>query len=159
MIRPAKFADIPRLVDLGRACMAAGRYKGTDLNTEAAKSLLLGAIASHKETPEIGSVPVFVSEHGDLTGMIIGSFQPAYLVLDEMVVSDLLWWVDRETAAPRDGIELLNALHEWADRFERPVRRVHTINDAVMNAQVLRRMFLRMGYRESGYVFEKEPEK
>lgn len=137
--------------------MAAGRYRQTPLNVEAAKSLLFGAIGSHKPEPEIGSVPVFVSEHENLTGLIIGSFQPAYLVLDEMVVSDLIWWVDRTTAEPQDGLGLLAALHDWADQYDGPVRRVHTVNDAVMKAGVLRRMFLRMGYRESGYVFEKEP--
>ena len=155
MIRPARFADIPGLIDLGLSCMAAGRYHGTSLNVEAAKGLLIGAITSHKPTPEIGSTPVFVADHDGLTGFIIGSYQPAYMVLDEMVVSHLIWWVDHSKAQPSDGWDLMEALHEWAG----PVRQCHAINDAVMRRGVLRRMFLQKGYRECGHLFEKEAEK
>ena len=158
-VRPAKFVDIPEIIGLGKKCMATSRYADAEIDEAVAKQTMMAAITSHKPTPEVGAMPVFVSDHDGLTGVIIGALQPSYLVLDSVTVTDLMWFVDRQVAHPGDGLGLLAALHEWADRYFAPVKQVHTVHDAVMNPAVLGRMLARQGFRKSGYVFEKETKK
>lgn len=156
MVRPARFTDIPSIIGLIETCHEASKYKHADMDHAATKEILVRAIGSHKPEPAIGAMPVFVSGDDTLTGFILGSLQPLYMVLTEAVVTDHMWFVDRSAASPSDGRDLLDALHLWADRFPAPVRRVHMVNDAVMNPGVMGRMFNRDGYSLTGFIYEKE---
>lgn len=156
MVRPAKFTDIPQIMGLLRTCHASSKYSYAAQNEGATKELLLRAISSHEAVPKIGDTPVFVSGADALTGLIVGCLQPVHFTISEAMVTDLMWFVDRKVSGPRDGTELLAALHAWADLFEAPVKRLHMVSDAIMNPDVLGRMLKQDGYEMTGYIFEKE---
>lgn len=156
MVRAAKFTDIPQIIGLLHTCHQSSKYNHGEVDVPEAKRLLLGAIASHQTEPTMGQTPVFVSGGDDLTGVIVGCLKPVHFAVNIAMVTDLMWYVDPKKASPRDGDDLITTLHEWADRFPAPVKKLHIVTDAVMNPNVLARKFRQDGYNMSGYIFEKE---
>ncbi|WP_422028195.1 hypothetical protein [Roseovarius sp.] len=162
--RPARFADIPYIIALGKKCHESSRlFETTEIVEDAARNFLFTAIKGHSTPASLMSMSVFVTNGMEnepwISGVIIGLLQPRYFVMTEAVVTDLIWYVDPDMAHPRAGANLLHAMHEWADTFEDgPVARVHCVNDAVMNPRVTGRMFRMAGYKKTGEIYEKEAE-
>lgn len=156
--RPAKFGDIPSIISLGRRCLSESRIDAI-VNEDAAKALLMTVIGGYREPSKMMDMAAFVTgPEGSVNGLIVGVLQPMYLVLTQAIVTDLMWYVDRDRAGVRAGADLLNALHGWADSSGYNVRRQHVVNDYVMDLGMSDRMMRHAGYRLTGLVYEKEME-
>lgn len=158
-VRPATFSDIPSIIRLGKLCLEQSNIKAA-VDESHAKSILWSLIGSYEDTAKPMSAAMFVTgPPEDVTGMIVGTLQPMYLVLDELVVTDNLWFVDRQKADAKAGSDLLNRLHQWAETCGQPVRKQHDVNDYLMDLAKADRMMRRSGYTLTGLRYEKEAER
>lgn len=149
MIRPARFQDIPAILDLGKHALSESRFSDICTVDEGqAKALLYSVIEDDGNT-----MLALVTD--DVTGVIVGSLTPYYGVLSVPLLTDHMWYCAPGTS-PRTALSLLNELHAWADAKGPCIKR-HIVNDAIVDIERSRKLLERKGYRVSGYVFEKEP--
>lgn len=106
MIREARFADVPRLVEMGIRFINDSAYWGRIFPDEIAMTnLAQGLIAA-----DHGHVLVY--EHdGKIVGMIgvIATFHP---YSGKPVMSEMFWYVEPESRGA--GVRLLRAVEGWA---------------------------------------------
>lgn len=114
MIRPAKFADIPEIVDLAQAMWARSVYAGTgvEIDVPTFKKLAVNAIGRHGRIG-VNGMAVFVAVHeGRIVGVIVGILDRIYGVATRLQATDLLCAVDPE--APRTALlGLIRAFDTW----------------------------------------------
>jgi GNAT superfamily N-acetyltransferase len=104
-IRPATLADVPRLVAMGRAQLAA-----TYGDAVADNPAQLEAVATQLVTMPAGAV--FVAERdGAVVGMI-GLVEFVHHLSGLPTVGEVMWWVD--PAARGGGLALLRRGEQWA---------------------------------------------
>lgn len=148
-MHPARFRDIPAIVELGKRALAESRFSEIcHVDEGLAKALLYEVISD-----DGNSMRALVTD--DIRGVIVGSITPYYGVLSVPLLTDHLWYC-APGAHPKAAFALLDALHEWADT-KGPVIKRHMVNDAIVDIERSRRLLERKGYRVTGYVFEKEP--
>lgn len=122
----------------------------------AAKSLLMAVIGGYREPAQMMDMAAFVIGEAEITGLILGVLQPVYLVIDQPMVTDLIWYVDHENGSPTNGMRLLKRLHAWADSYGPDVKRYHTVNNYVGDLETLDNMMRRSGFELVGAAYEKE---
>lgn len=106
MIRRATDADVPRLVEMGRAFLAGTRYAGAIRENPAQMAeTAAGLIAS-----EAGEL--LVAERGGQVVGMIGLLLYTHPLSGDRVASELFWWVDPDHRG--QGIALLRAGERWA---------------------------------------------
>lgn len=95
MIRRATVADIPQILEFGRAFHAFSPWKNIPIDEPALEAML-------RKVMEDGAI--FMAENGMCGGVMNPLYiNPAYLAAVEMC-----WW------APKDGAALRKAFEEWA---------------------------------------------
>ncbi len=106
MIRPAREADVPALVELGRRFHAASPWAEVEFAPEAAAGALCAMLASE-------AAAVFVSDDGAAVrgalGVMVG---PVFFAADARLAQESFWWCD----SPRDALRLLEAAEYWSRR-------------------------------------------
>ena len=120
MVRDAKFADIPAILDLLAMQFRLTHYHrdGTvNIDERAAKQLLTTAIQRHGKHA-IGGTFVQVALTGNLIcGVLVGALSRVYAIGDKLMASDL-FWTSSEMVDPRDPPLLMRNFITWA--FESP---------------------------------------
>ena len=159
-IGPARFSDIPGIVALGRRCLSRSIYaESAEVDDRMANAFLFNVIAEQKSgaPARLGSMAVFVTRNdGLVTGVIVGALQPLYLVLSRAVLTDLMWFSDRDTGRPGDGLGLLEALRDWALTSGLDVISEHVVTDAVEKPERVGYALLRSGFSACGAVYRKD---
>lgn len=132
MIRPATYADIPRLIEMGRRFhLAAYADLPVGYDTPAVTQMLLRMIDGD-------DAAVFVSERG----MIGGVLTPFYMDPASKSATELFWW-----AEDGSGVALRERFEAWA----RDAGAVVTAMSAFehMRGPAIRRVLAKQGYRPS----------
>jgi GNAT superfamily N-acetyltransferase len=107
IIRPATYADIPQIVDMGLRFLRSSEYRARMRETPDAMA------STARWLVEAPGGALFVAEQGDgLVGMIglALSVQP---LSGELAAGELFWYVEPE-ARGRTGIKLLRRAESWA---------------------------------------------
>lgn len=154
-IRPARFRDIPRIVELCAGIHGVSSFANRfALDEWALKKALLDAIGSHASKP--GSGLVLVSEtDGDIDGVFVGFVKQLYSCLDAYIASNVIWY-SAPDARPQVAFELLKAFEQWLSRSDHPVIFRMGLSDAIQDPERMSKLLTRKGYRHSGHLFEKE---
>lgn len=122
MIREATEADIPAIVEMGRAFNAASRSP-VEYDEEQAAEAARGLIA-------LPDGVVLVSEKG----MIGGAIAPAYFNAAWRMAVELFWWSE-----DRQGIRLLRAFEDWAREHGANEVRMTTLASIAGPERILKR--------------------
>ena len=155
IIRPAKFVDIPKIVELLGTATSESKYATTaPLNREQAKRVLVECIGVQADKP--GSAMCFIAERdGELIGIFLGVVRMLYECLDALMISNLVWYVTKD-AGGRAALRLFDAFNEWADQA--PGHKIYRygLTDAFKEPELMAKLMARRGYRQSGVLMEKE---
>lgn len=105
-MRPATVADVPRLVEMGRAFLASTIYHGRLAENPAQ----MDALARHLIASDDGTV--IVADHaGEVVGMI-GMLAFPHHLSAERIAGEVFWWV--EPAHRGCGVRLMKHAEQWA---------------------------------------------
>lgn len=153
-MRDGKFADIPVLLSLLEEGREIGKYRKYEIDMEAAKQILMGALQRTQVRGE-GGTCVHVWDDDGVQGFIIGVTERVYHIAKQFMASDLFFYVAKEYNDPLAFRMLLKSFEEWA--WSNP--RVKQINlgatDAVGDPRRLLVIYQRFGYTSSGSMVEK----
>ena len=155
--RPAKFTDIPALLDLMTVAHFASSYAGKcRIDTAHAEKVLRSCIGNQGTEPREGQTLVYVAESdGLVVGAIIGILQRVYLVTDVLEATDLFWFA-RPGADPSVGPKLMRYLHKWASKIEHVIEIVQANRDTISDPDRTGKLIERTGARMVGHVYIKE---
>jgi len=105
MIRKAEYADIPRLVEIGRMFFDESKY--CDLMDYSVESV--GVTMRQL----IDNGVIFVADDGNIFGMLGVLDYPFYLS-NCRTAQELFWWVDPAKRGGGAAIRMLKAAEDWA---------------------------------------------
>ncbi len=150
MIRRANNRDIPQLMALAVRAHDRSIYRAkADMDVEHAKRVWAQAMA-------MPNACIFVSDDANgLNGCIVGATSNLYEFLSVPLVMDQFFYVD-EGAGASTALELMQAMWSWAnEKFERFILR-HAFVDAISGATDREWLMGRLGFRQSGHIYERE---
>lgn len=156
MIRPAKFVDVPRIVELLVEMQQSGRYREIDeVDERAAHQLVAQAIQRHGGI-HYGGAHVMVAEKNEIVeGFIIGMLDRIYHIGTRLAANDVFLYVSPRGRAV-DCLHLLRSYIDWAETC--PKVRITKLSwtDALPDAEQIERVYNSMGFRRCGGIYERE---
>lgn len=158
MIRPAKFADIVRIVELMHEMHARSRYHDTDkVNDKTAHQLIAQCVHRHGHT-HAGGAMVMVAVHDNVVeGFMVGMLDNLYHIGHKLMAQDVFLYTS-DKADPLDFMRLLKAYVKWASGNPKVVEIKLSWTDAVDGAEKLDAIYEGLGFRRCGHIFERLPE-
>jgi hypothetical protein len=152
MIRAAKFADVPRLIELMADGYSRSRYREKSaFDPKEARTLLQNCIARHG-APNEGGTMVMVSD--PVESFMIGIRERVYFVGTALVAKDLFLYAT-ETASPFDSVGLVNAYVDWAKADPKVIEIQLSATDVIQETGAAEAMYRHMGFRRSGAIYER----
>ncbi len=104
IIRPATLADVPQLVEMGRAFRMSSSYASTVAENPEQMAETAANLITH-----LGVVFVAEGRDGELVGMI-GLVKAVHFISGALTVNEAFWWSE----VPGVGIRLLYRALAWA---------------------------------------------
>lgn len=149
-------SDIPEIMGLMKRAHARSRYaEKCGVDVRQGKAVLLNAMFTDMEKDDTTVVLIAKNDEGEIVGIIAGARRPLYEALTLYMAMDVIFVVDEWAPADAAG-KLLDAFHDWATRPEGTVILRHGVNDAIADPDRVAVLFRRRGFRQAGYLFEKE---
>jgi hypothetical protein len=162
MVRDAKFADVPAIVDLLILQFRKSHYhRDGVVNVDEAETKRLLVTSIQRHSGKIGgSTFVQVAEtDGMVTGLILGTLARVYSIGDKLMATDLFWTANGNVD-PRDPVKLMQNMVAWA--WESP----HVIEVRVGATSVIEERpervgaaLERIGMERYGLIYRMEREK
>lgn len=155
MIRPSKFSDIPRIVDLLVEMHGASKYAGkVDVDRRAAHALLQQCVTRNGGLHEGGALVNVVEHKGTVEGFMVGMLDRVYHIGAKLSAKDVYLYVT-PAASKLDARRLIKAYVRWA--VENP--KVFEINlswtDTMEDAEKIGDLYNALGFRKCGEIFER----
>lgn len=155
-MRPARFVDTPRIVELLVEQHGKSRYDGkVAINEDYAKKFVAQHIQRHGGT-HVGGSCVFVveGEDGQVEGVIIGLLDLVYHIGDALQAHDV-FFVCSERAPARAMFDLFDAFVSWAEANPKVFEITPSRSDAVPGSERLDKFFERRGFEDGGRMFRR----
>lgn len=154
MLRPARFVDVPRLVEMLADAHGKSRYAGK-VNVDAgyARKLLAQLVQRHGHTNHGGSC-VFVVEGGDgaVCGLVVGILERVYMIGDQLAANDLFLVVNKN--APISAMkQLIGAYLDWADNNQNVAEINLSWTNALATGERMSKLYKRLNFTKCGEVF------
>lgn len=156
MIRPAKFADVPRIAELLEEAYGGSIYADrAAFDVKTAKALLVQALHRHGHKTAGGSLVMVGEKGGVVEGFIVGAVERVYHVLDRFMATDM-WFVCSKRADPRDASRMLKAFVEWAESNPKVIEIRMGITNAMGDGwRKAGKLYERAGFVEAGGMYER----
>lgn len=154
-IRPAKFGDVPRIVELLVEMHGKSRYDEVDEVDEGySHKLIAQCVQRHGGTTDGGSLVYVAERDGVVEGMMVGTLDRTYHIGKKLRANDVfLYCSDR--AFPADFMKLFGAYAQWALNNPRVVEVWGSWTDAVPGAERIEGLYQKHGFRRCGAVWSK----
>ena len=146
MIRPAKHADVPRLIEVGALLHATSSYAETAFNPGKAAKLLDSLID--------GLGVVFVAEIG---GMVVGGFAGAVTeqwFSDELIAYDYSFFLDPKTRSGITATRLMLSFIEWAKL--KGAKHIQVGITTGINVEGTSKFYRSLGFSDAGIFFKRD---
>lgn len=156
MIRPAKFADIPRMVEILKEIHLRSIYADWgEIDLPETKRLLLHSIQRHGHLNAGGTLAMVAEKDNQVEGLIIGVLDRIYGIGTKLYATDL-FFVATPLVDPRDPPRLVDALIAWAKQA--PLCRQITmgVTTAAGDPKRTGKILARKGLRPSGEMYSME---
>ena len=155
MIRPAKFIDTPRLVELLCEMQRRSKYAGhVGVDEKAAHTLIAQAIQRHGGSHYGASLVMVAEQDEQVEGFIIGMLDRVYHIGDRLSAQDLFLYCT-ELAQPRDFLRLFNAYLNWASVIPKVWEIKASWTDTLPDAAEIGRLYERLGFQQCGAIYER----
>jgi len=155
MIRPAKFVDIPRIVELMVEMQAASKYRDiSDVDERAAHNLVAHCVQRNGHTTDGGAWVTVVEFRGVVEGFMMGVLGRVYHIGKRLNADDAFLHCTKR--APRSAMtRLFDGYLKWA--IDNP--RVATIKaswtDALPGASRMSKLYGKKGFVRVGEIWER----
>lgn len=134
---------------------AASKYRDrATINTKAADSLLMAAVAGQKQNGPQGTFCKLAEERGQPVGFMVGSFDRVYHIADQLTANDIYLFV-RQGQPPKHSFRLVGAYIEWAERNPKCIEIMLSWSDALPGAERIADLFGRKGFGRVGEMWER----
>lgn len=136
-VRTATHADVPQIMEWGRAFHAYSPWARDEFDAEAVRAAVTGLIDGEDRV-------ILIHEHGMLGGLI----GPVWTSPHVRMAQEAFWWADK------GGKALLDAFEEWARQSGAKYVTMLSLPDE--KAERMRQLYARAGYAPSESAFLKE---
>lgn len=157
-VRQARFADIPAIVLILHEAYPASHYARTGsakIDDAEAKRLLVNSIQRNGSTNGGGCFVAVAEKEGAVEGFILGTLTRVYSIFDKLSATDL-FWLGSPRCDPRDAIQLMKGMIEWAKSSPHLVE-IKCGTTAIMDdPERAGRILERLGMEPYGKIFRME---
>ncbi len=155
MIRAAKFADVPRIVELMIEMQSVSKYRDvSDVDEREAHHLAASCIQRNGHTTSGGAWVQVVERDGVVEGFMIGLLDRVYHIGKKLTAIDLFLYCSPR--APKTAMPtLVNGYLAWAENNPRVATIKASWTDAVPGAERMSGLYARKGLTKIGEIFEK----
>lgn len=156
MIRPAKFSDIPQMIDLLATTHRQSKYNGRcGLDQKAMEQLFLALVAGQNKND--GDATYLVVSYDPavetkLTGFMAGTLGRIYNVCDKLMATDL--FLIHHGKHPVDVIRMVDGYHDWAMANPKVIEIGLSWSDATSSGHGLARLYKHKGFKLVGEQYE-----
>jgi hypothetical protein len=158
MIRPAKFADIMRIVELSHEMHERSRYSGVDeVNEKTVRELMAQCIQRHGHTHAGGSLCLVAVRDMKVEGFMVGMLDHLYHIGNKLMAQDIFLYTS-DKADALDFMRLLRAYVRWASSNPKVVEIKLSYTDAIEGSDRLDLIYQGLGFRQCGNIYERAPE-
>lgn len=155
MIRPAKFFDTIRIVELLEKAHAQSKYVGVaEFSHKAAHKLIHQCIHRHGHTHEGGALVMVAVRDQRVEGFMVGILDRVYHVTDKLAANDVFLYCS-DKAHPADFIKLFDAYVSWASNNPKVVEIKASWTDVLPDAERVSALYERKGFRRCGGIYER----
>lgn len=155
MIRPAKFFDTIRIVELMHEMHEASRYKDIDeVSEKVAHRLVAQCIQRHGHEHAGGSLALVAVRDQKVEGFFVGMLDNLYNIGKSLMAQDIFLYCS-DKADPRDFLRLLKAYVQWASGNPKVKEIRLSYTDAVEGAEKIGPIYEAFGFRPCGQIYER----
>lgn len=156
MMRAARFADTPRIVDLLVEQQMLSRYDGhVAIDVDYAKKFVAQLIQRHEGTTQGGTCTYVIEDaDGVVEAFIIGILDRVYHIGDALQAHDV-FFVCSERAPARAMFDLFDAYVDWATANPKVFEITPSRSDALPGSERLDKFFERRGFADGGRMFRR----
>jgi hypothetical protein len=155
-MRPARFGDIPRIIAILNEKFVDSAYNGvTEIDQNAAKSLIFNAIQRHGHKTEGGTFVIVCETNGVVEGFLAAVLQRTYLIGTGLTATDM-FFVTTSEAHPRDAGKMLSAMMTWAKGCPKVVEVMMAVTGVMGDWTRNEKMLSRQKLKLFGAVYRKE---
>lgn len=144
IIRRAAIKDVPQLLALGKEMHEESSYKQYSLNLRKLDVTLTSCIRDEM------AIPLVAERDGKLLGGIIGFISSHYFG-DDLVASDMAFFLTKEERKGRLGLKLLMAFIEEAKRLG--ADQISIGNSTGVDIDRIKKLYESLGLTHVGYQF------
>lgn len=155
-IRPALYADIPRLIELFKEGHQRSRFAAWPMDLPAAKQLLMNSIQCREQKGPGGSCLFVAERNGVIVGFIMGLLERCYHVGVPLMANDVYLYASKGRGLMACAEGLVDAYTAWASANPRVIKINLCFSDFIPGAARVARIYERKGYRRCGAIFELE---
>lgn len=154
MIRPAKFADTPRIVELmGEMHLASKYVPHDDVDVDYAKKLVAQCIQRHGGQHDGASLVMVSETNGSVEGFFIGMLDRTYMIGRRLCANDIMLYCS--SRAPKtDAMRLFDAYLSWAMNNPKVASIKASWTDAMAGGERMGALYERKGFTRAGEIYE-----
>lgn len=158
MIRPAKFTDIPRIVELLCEMQAASKYAGlVEVDEKKAHRLIAQCIHRHGHQHDGGSLVMVAVRDSRVEGLMVGILSPVYEIGTKLAASDVFLYCSKKAEAT-DFLRLFESYVRWASVNPKVFEIKASWTDVSSEAERMEKVYERFGFRRCGAIYERRAE-
>lgn len=155
MIRAAKFADIPRIVELMVEMQSASKYRDvSEVDVKVAHQLVAHCIQRNGHTTDGGALVQVVDVAGQVEGFMMGVLGRVYHIGKKLNADDAFLHCTKR--APKTAMKrLFKAYMDWATSNPRVATIKASWTDALPGAARMGAFYKGQGFERVGEIFER----
>ena len=154
-LRAARFADIPRIVELMGEMHEASKYAELDtVDEQAAHRLIAQCVQRHGHKHDGGSFVTVIEKDGQIEGFVVGILDRVYHIGKHLSANDVFLFCSSK-AAPASGLALFKAYLNWAMAIPKVRVIKASWTDAVPGAERMAQVYEKKGFTRTGEIFER----
>lgn len=157
MIRPATFADMPRLIELVQAMHESSIYPARNIGVDmtSARAILMDGIRRHGGGHQGSTLFNVVEFRGQVEGYMLGILQRIYSIGNRLEAQD--FWLFCTNKAPKIASgKLVDAYIEWADTNPKVADiALSWTNAAKVDGRKIARLYERKGFDRVGEIYKR----
>lgn len=156
MIRPAKFYDIVRIIELLDEMHEKSRYASrVAIDYKVAHKLFAQCIQRHGGTNDGSSLVMVAVRDQKVEGFFVGMLDRVYHVGTKLRANDIYLYNSPRSHAP-DMIRLFDAYLSWASSNPRVIEIMASWTDTIEGAQRIESLYEMRDFRPSGGIWTRD---